>query len=98
MEAHAGWGQEVAADLGARSLLRSGADVARSREAGRRRRIKRLAAALLAVTSVLWIRILTGSPVRPGLPHVPSGMVPYIPGMVLILLLGVAVLAPVAGM
>jgi ATP-dependent Zn protease len=79
-------------------LLRSGADVAMSREEGRRRRIRRLAGALAAVSAVLWVRILTGHPVHLGLPHVPAGVVPYIPGMVLVFVLGAVLLLPMAGM
>jgi cell division protease FtsH len=82
--------------LGEKELLRSGADVARSRERGRRRRISRLGGALAVVGVGLWVRILTGHPVHPGLPHIPSGAGPYVPAVILILLLGGAVLGPLA--
>src|SRR5579872_2760227 len=84
--------------LRATGLLRSGADVAMSREEGRRRRIRILAGLLTAVSGLLWARILTGHPVHFGLPHLPKGAVPYLPGMVLILLLAAVVLLPMLGM
>ena len=74
--------------LGESELLRSGADVARSRERGRRRRISRLGGALAVVGAGLWVRILTGHPVHLGIPHLPSGSGPYLPAVVLIGVLG----------
>jgi cell division protease FtsH len=82
--------------LGDTELLRSGADVARSRERGRRRRISRLGGALAVVGAGLWARILTGHPVHLGLPHLPAGAGPYVPAVILIVVLGVALLAPLA--
>jgi len=79
-------------------LLRGGADVARSREASRRRRVKNLAGALAGVGILLWVRLLTGSPVHLGLPHVPRDVVTYLPAGGLILLFGVVMLAPMLGM
>src|SRR5581483_2740784 len=79
-------------------LLRSGADVAMSREEGRRRRIRRLGAALAAVSAVLWARILTGHPVHLGLPHLPPGAGPYIPGVILIIILTAVLVLPMMGM
>jgi cell division protease FtsH len=76
------------------SLLRAGADVARTREASRVRRIGRVAGALTAVGALLWVRILSGSPLHLGLPHVPRGIVPYLPAVVLVALLGTVMLLP----
>src|SRR5579872_6367946 len=84
--------------LRATGLLRSGADVAMSREEGRRRRIRILAGLLTAVSGLLWARILTGHPVHFGLPHLPKGAGPYLPGMVLIVLLAAVILLPMLGM
>jgi ATP-dependent Zn protease len=74
------------------------ADVARTRERGRRRRWVKLGLLLVLVCAFLWTRILGGSPVHPGLPHLPPGLQPYLPGFVLVLLLGGAVVAPMVGM
>src|SRR5580704_4003948 len=82
--------------LGDTELLRSGADVARSRERGRRRRISKLGGALAVVGAGLWARILTGHPVHLGLPHLPAGAGPYVPAAILIVILGSALLAPLA--
>jgi cell division protease FtsH len=79
-------------------LLRSGADVARSREEARRRRIRVLAGALAAVSGLLWARILTGHPVHLGLPHLPKGLGPYLPGAVLIALFAVVLIVPMLTM
>jgi ATP-dependent Zn protease len=81
-----------------KGLLRSGADVALSREESRRRRIRRLAAALAAVTSLLWARILTGHPVHLGLPQLPKGLGPYVPGAVLVALLALVIVVPMVAM
>ena len=79
-------------------LLRAGADVARTREASRRRRIGRLVGALTAVGGLLWVRILSGSPVHLGLPHLPSGSAAYLPAVVLIVVLGSLMVVPMIGM
>jgi len=84
-------------DGGGSALLRNGADVGRTRERTRHRRVARLAGVLAAVASLLWVRILTGHPVHWGLPRVPSGLGPYIPAVALIMILGVAVLLPLVG-
>jgi cell division protease FtsH len=78
------------------ALLRAGADVARTREASRLRRIGRVAGALTGLGGLLWVRILTGSPLHVGLPHVPAGIVPYLPAVALVVLLGAVVLLPMA--
>ncbi len=79
-------------------LLRAGADVARTREASRRRRIGRLVGALTAVGGLLWVRILSGSPVHLGLPHLPSGSAAYLPAVILIVVLGSLMVVPMIGM
>src|SRR6516162_2219336 len=83
---------------GESELLRSGADVARTREASRLRRVSRLVAALSATSALLWVRLLTGSPVHLGLPHVASGLTPYLPAVVLVVLLGLLMGLPMLAM
>ena len=82
---------------GESELLRSGADVARTREASRLRRVSRLVAALSATSALLWVRLLTGSPVHLGLPHL-GGLTPYAPALVLVLLLGLLMGLPLVAM
>jgi cell division protease FtsH len=78
-------------------VLPRGADVARARERGRRRRLTRLFVLLAVIGGFLWVRILGGSPVRLGLPHLPNGAGAYLPAVFLIGLLSIAILAPILG-
>jgi cell division protease FtsH len=55
----------------ARVLHTAVADVAVARERNRRRRMGRLALFLAPLAGWLWLRLLTGDPVRPGLPRLP---------------------------
>jgi len=82
-------------DLSARELLRSGADVGRSRERVRRARVTRLGVMLAAVGGYLWLRVARGHPVHFGLPHVPSGLGPYLLPIGLLVVLGGATLIPI---
>ena len=82
---------------GPRALLRSGADVARSRERVRRRRFARLAAVLCVPALILWGRVLAGKPVRLGIPHVPAGLGPFVPAFALIALFALAIIGPLVG-
>ena len=45
----------------------------------------------------LWLRILGGSPVSPGWPRLPAEAMFWLPGVVIILLLGVVIIAPMLG-
>ena len=75
----------------------AGGDVASSREQARRRRVRRLAGLLAVLCAFLWVRLLGGSPVAPGWPHVPPGLSSYVPAIGLMLLLGVAIAGPLIG-
>ncbi len=88
----------AAGGSGEAELLRSGADVARTREASRLRRVSRLVAALAATSTLLWVRLLTGSPVHLGLPHISSGLTPFLPAIALVLLLGLLMGLPMLAM
>ncbi|GAC1477188.1 MAG: hypothetical protein NVS1B12_11960 [Acidimicrobiales bacterium] len=90
-------GESELLDASPRALLRSGADVARSRERVRRRRFARLAAVLAIPALILWGRVLTGAPVRIGVPHIPSGLGPFIPAFALIALFALAIIGPLVG-
>ena len=86
------------ATLGQRGVIGAEhADVGVSRERARQSRLLRLAVALapfavwVGVRAVLWPgRVVV-------LPHIPSGALPYIPAVVLVLLLGLVMLAPMLG-
>jgi cell division protease FtsH len=88
---------------GGLDLLRSSAvaagaaDVAQVREARRRARLRWLALALGAPLVWLLARDLTGDPVGWGWPHLPSGVGSYVPAVLLMGLLAVALLVPLLG-
>jgi len=71
-----------------KGLLRSGADVALSREAARRRRVRVLVGALVPLSALAWALV------EYGLPNVPRGLSGYVPGVVMIALLAVVIVVP----
>jgi ATP-dependent Zn protease len=83
----------VAAVLGRSKLIKAGlADVSRIRERTRQRRLFRLALILGAIDAFLWYRIIIGDPLGP--PGLPGDAMLWLPGMLLILVLGVVLLLP----
>jgi ATP-dependent Zn protease len=74
-------------------------DVARQRERSRRRRIGRILLALAPFAAYAWWRIAVGRPVHLGWPHVslPAGFHDYLPGLLLIVVLGLVLAVPMAG-
>jgi ATP-dependent Zn protease len=70
------------------------ADVARAREAARRRRLRNLALVLGAAAVWLWIRVLVGNPVGWGLPKLPDNSEMWLPGAVMISLFAVILIVP----
>src|SRR6185437_17143382 len=77
-----------------RVLATDRADVAISREKSRHRRLSRLAVALTALLLFMWGRMLAGDSPYPGAPHLTGRLVQMIPLLLLVLILGAAVLAP----
>ena len=73
------------------------ADVAAARERTRQVRLRRLLVGLAVVGTLLALRALTGHAVGLHLPHVPEWMLPFLPGVVLVLLLGLVVILPMVG-
>jgi cell division protease FtsH len=73
------------------------ADVGRARERTRRSRWARLAVVLVLVLLVLVVRDLLrgGSPFA--VPHLPSGLTPYLPAIALVVLLALVLLLPLLG-
>jgi cell division protease FtsH len=83
----------VAAVLGRSKLIKAGlADVSRIRERTRRRRLLRLAIILGAIDAFLWYRLAIGDPLGP--PSLPDDAMLWLPGVLLILVLGVVLLLP----
>lgn len=81
--------------LGQDEVLRgSSVDVVRQREHTRIRRLARIALFLGPLAGWMWWRIASGRPVSPGFPDLPDGAAEYLPGFLLVLLLGTAVILP----
>jgi ATP-dependent Zn protease len=73
------------------------ADVGMARERVRRVRLWRLTGVLIPLATWMWVRFLLGNPVHPGLPTVPEEMRSYLPAIMLVALMGIAVIAPLIG-
>jgi cell division protease FtsH len=72
-------------------------DVAQARERDRRRRLRRVLFVLGPVGVWLWWRILTGNPVSPGMPDFGPNAILWLPGLALILILGLVIVLPMLG-
>jgi len=72
-------------------------DVQITRELQRSRRLRRLAWIMSPLVAWLWVRILGGSPVSPGWPQLPPEAIYWLPGVFIILLLGVVLIGPMLG-
>ncbi|HEY3239726.1 MAG TPA: AAA family ATPase [Acidimicrobiia bacterium] len=86
----------VVSALPAQLLDRSLADVARLRERARRRRCYELSALLWPLAVWLWWRQLRGDPVTFGWVRLPPSVVPYLPQLVLIVVLIAVFILPMA--
>jgi ATP-dependent Zn protease len=73
------------------------ADIATAREAARHRRLRRVALLLGVPAAWLWFRLLTGDPVGWGMPELSSDVVSYLPAFALVVVLILAVVAPMLG-
>src|SRR5690242_1118147 len=80
--------------LGGHSLL-TDADVSSARERARRSRLSKALLVLLPVFGFLWWRVLTNDPL--GLPRLTPRVVEFIPIALLIVMLGGALVIPLAG-
>jgi len=74
-----------------------GIDVADARERERRHRLRRVALVLAPIALWLWYRILVGRPVHLGWPRLPADAVFWLPGLVLIVVLGLVLVIPLLG-
>ena len=69
-------------------------DVAATRERSRRHRLWALALPALGVAVWMWVRVLGGHPPYPGAPHLPEHVAQMAPLLLLVVILGAALLAP----
>jgi ATP-dependent Zn protease len=87
--------------LGSAEVLRGTLqDVGRQRERFRRRRLAQVAVLLgLVVAYMYWRWLAAGNPVRFGWPHIsiPPGLADYLPGLILVVMLGLALVVPLVG-
>ncbi len=74
-----------------------GIDVSATRERQRRARLGRLVVILTPVAAWLWYRIAIGDPVSPGWPTLPADAVFWLPGILLIAMLGLVLVLPMVG-
>jgi len=72
-------------------------DVQVTREKQRRRRLARIALLMSPLVLWLWVRILHSTPVSPGWPDLPDEAMFWLPGVVIILLLGIVLVGPMLG-
>src|SRR5438309_4358396 len=73
------------------------ADVARSRERSRQRRLGRIALVMGFVCVWMWNRVLDGRSAFPGRPHLSPAIAQALPLLILVVVLGAAVLLPLLG-
>src|SRR5579884_3610258 len=82
---------------GARVVAAATADVGATRERVRQARMRKLVAVLTPVAVLLVIRAVTHPGQGLSMPHIPSGLMPYLPGFILVALLSVALVLPLLG-
>ncbi len=86
------------ANLATRGLIRgAAADVAVARERARQRKLRALAATLVPIAAWLLVRDFVLHRGGFGFPSIPSSLVPYLPAIALVVILGVVMLAPLVG-
>ena len=73
------------------------ADVAAARERARQLRLRRVLLVLLVVGISMGIRMLNGHAVAVGWPHLPPGVADYLPGIILVTMLGAVMIGPLLG-
>ncbi len=83
--------------LGSQRVIANGADVATSRERARQRRLLWLAVILVPIATWLAVRSLVWHRHGFTFPHIPSTLVPYLPGIGLVLVLVIAMVVSLLG-
>jgi cell division protease FtsH len=84
--------------LGGSTVVQATADVAMTRERTRRARVRKLI--MVGCLVVLWFcgRELGGNPVHFGPPHLSAGMIPLVPPLIIVVMVGLMILGPMIGM
>src|SRR5436190_18403619 len=82
---------------GNRVLRGAGADVAVTRERSRQRRLARLTLLAALVCLWMWIRLLSGRSMFPGLPRLDGPLGQSAPLLLLVVILGAALFIPLLG-
>lgn len=77
--------------------MAKGVDVAETRERHRQRRLKRILIALSPIVIWWWFRYLTGNPIEFGLPPISEDLAIWMPGLILVALIGVVLIGPMLG-
>ncbi|NND13747.1 MAG: AAA family ATPase, partial [Acidimicrobiia bacterium] len=77
--------------------MAKGVDVAETRERHRQRRLKRILIALSPIVIWWWFRFLSGNPVQFGLPPISEDLAIWMPGLILVALIGVVLIGPMLG-
>ncbi len=77
--------------------MAKGVDVAETRERHRQRRLKRMLIALSPIVIWWWFRYLTGNPIEFGLPPISEDLAIWMPGLILVALIGVVLIGPMLG-
>lgn len=72
-------------------------DVQVTRERQRRRRLRRIAWVIGPLAAWMWMRLLAGNPVSPGLPQLGPDAMFWLPGVIIILLLAAVLIGPMLG-
>ena len=72
-------------------------DVAETRERDRVRRLRRILFLVAPLAVWMWIRFFSGNPVSPGWPDLPPDAALWLPGILIVLLLGVVLIVPMLG-
>ncbi len=77
--------------------MAKGVDVAETRERHRQRRLKRILIALSPFVIWWWYRYLSGNPIEFGLPPISEDLAIWMPGLILVALIGVVLIGPMLG-
>jgi ATP-dependent Zn protease len=82
-------------DLGQGAVLGGAlADVGNIRERSRIRRITRVCILMTPMAIWLWLRIINGDPIRPGMPKLPADASLWLPGVALIFVFSIVLIVP----
>ncbi len=72
-------------------------DVHETRERQRQRRLRRVMFLIAPIAIWLWVRTLSGNPVSPGLPQLSEDAMFWLPGILIVLMLGLVLVLPMLG-